>query len=57
MIGDRWKDVACGAAAGCTTVFVDYAYAEQFQGPSPSHVCRSVASGLDYILKRANSTA
>jgi len=28
MIGDRWRDVACGKAAGCRTIFIDYAYDE-----------------------------
>jgi D-glycero-D-manno-heptose 1,7-bisphosphate phosphatase len=29
MIGDRWRDVACGLAAGCKTIFIDYGYSEQ----------------------------
>jgi len=28
MIGDRWRDVDCGHAAGCTTIFIDHGYAE-----------------------------
>lgn len=28
MVGDRWRDVDCGCAAGCTTIFIDYGYAE-----------------------------
>jgi D-glycero-D-manno-heptose 1,7-bisphosphate phosphatase len=28
MVGDRWRDVDCGVAAGCTTIFIDYGYAE-----------------------------
>lgn len=28
MIGDRWRDVDCGHAAGCRTVFLDYGYDE-----------------------------
>lgn len=28
MIGDRWKDVRCGQAAGCRTIFIDRHYAE-----------------------------
>jgi len=52
MIGDRWKDIACGAAAGCTTVFVDYRYAEPYQGSAPSHVSATAAGALDYILSK-----
>jgi D-glycero-D-manno-heptose 1,7-bisphosphate phosphatase len=28
MVGDRWRDVDAGRAAGCRTVFVDYGYSE-----------------------------
>jgi D-glycero-D-manno-heptose 1,7-bisphosphate phosphatase len=52
MVGDRWKDVSCGAAAGCTTVFVDYGYSESFEGPAASHVSASAAEAFDYILSR-----
>jgi D-glycero-D-manno-heptose 1,7-bisphosphate phosphatase len=52
MIGDRWKDVACGAAAGCTSVFVDYGYAESYQGPAPAHVSATAAEALDYVLTK-----
>ncbi len=29
MIGDRWRDIGAGRAAGCRTIFVDRGYAEQ----------------------------
>ncbi|MEO8702109.1 MAG: HAD family hydrolase [Kofleriaceae bacterium] len=29
MVGDRWRDIEAGAAAGCRTVFVDCGYAER----------------------------
>lgn len=28
MVGDRWRDIDCGYAAGCKTVFIDRGYAE-----------------------------
>jgi D-glycero-D-manno-heptose 1,7-bisphosphate phosphatase len=28
MIGDRWRDIAAGQAAGCQTFFIDYSYVE-----------------------------
>ena len=28
MVGDRWRDIDCGHAAGCTTIFIDYGYRE-----------------------------
>jgi D-glycero-D-manno-heptose 1,7-bisphosphate phosphatase len=33
MVGDRWRDIDCGAAAGCKTIFIDYQYAEQLRQP------------------------
>lgn len=28
MVGDRWRDIDCGYAAGCKTIFIDYGYDE-----------------------------
>ncbi len=28
MVGDRWRDIDCGNAAGCTTIFIDHHYNE-----------------------------
>lgn len=40
MVGDRWRDVAAGHAAGCKTFFVDAGYAER----QPENVDFRVAS-------------
>lgn len=29
MVGDRWRDVDAGIAAGCKTIFIDYGYDEK----------------------------
>jgi transaldolase len=29
IVGDRWRDVAAGIAAGCKTIFIDYGYDEK----------------------------
>lgn len=29
MVGDRWKDISAGKAAGCKTIFIDYGYLEK----------------------------
>jgi D-glycero-D-manno-heptose 1,7-bisphosphate phosphatase len=40
MVGDRWRDIDCGHAAGCRTILIDYGYAEalrqlpDFRAPS-----------------------
>ena len=31
MVGDRWRDIDCGYAAGCTTIFIDYGYDEELK--------------------------
>jgi D-glycero-D-manno-heptose 1,7-bisphosphate phosphatase len=31
MIGDRWRDVDCGQAAGCKTIFIDRGYSESLR--------------------------
>lgn len=49
MIGDRWRDVAAGRAAGCRTVLVDYGYDE----PRPDHpdvVVHSLVEAVPAIL-------
>jgi D-glycero-D-manno-heptose 1,7-bisphosphate phosphatase len=28
MVGDRWRDISAGQAAGCQTFFIDYSYSE-----------------------------
>lgn len=50
MIGDRWRDVAAGRAAGCKTLFVDYGYKQD--GPNePDHVVASLPEASDIILR------
>jgi len=29
MVGDRWRDIAAGQAAGCKNLFIDYSYLEK----------------------------
>jgi len=40
MVGDRWRDIAAGKAAGCHTYFIDYQYRE----PRPENPDAVVAS-------------
>ena len=37
MIGDRWRDIECGRAAGCLTIWIDRGYDEALPHP-PDHV-------------------
>jgi len=49
MVGDRWKDVAAGQAAGCTSFFVDYGYSEKRPDP-PYITVKSLAEAGGRIL-------
>jgi D-glycero-D-manno-heptose 1,7-bisphosphate phosphatase len=49
MVGDRWRDVSAGKAAGCTTIFVDYGYAER-QVDAPDFVVTSLDEAVKIIL-------
>jgi D-glycero-D-manno-heptose 1,7-bisphosphate phosphatase len=31
MVGDRWRDIDCGYAAGCRTIFIDWGYDEKLR--------------------------
>jgi len=50
MVGDRWRDVEAGQAAGCRTVFVDHGYDER-QPVGPDAVVTSLAAAVPVILE------
>ena len=49
MVGDRWRDIDCGAAAGRRTVFIDLDHAEELRA-KPDFVVRDLAAAADVIL-------
>lgn len=49
MVGDRWRDVSAGKAAGCITVFIDYGYAEELRDP-PDYTVGSFEEACQIIL-------
>lgn len=51
MVGDRWRDVAAGKAAGCYTFFIDYEYQEQ-RADNPDAVVASLAEASRLILQQ-----
>lgn len=55
MVGDRWRDIDCGHAAGCTTLLVDYGYAEQLRCP-PDFRVKNLAEAADQILRICDAT-
>lgn len=52
MVGDRWRDIDCGHAAGCRTIFIDYGYAEPLR-QKPHFSAGNLRAAGDIIL--ANS--
>jgi len=56
VVGDRWRDVAAGRAAGCTTFFVDYGY-KQDQPNVPDTVVKSLPEAAALILGENSPSA
>ncbi len=50
MVGDRWRDVGAGKAAGCQTFFIDYKYQEQ-SIESPDAIVASLEEASRQILQ------
>jgi D-glycero-D-manno-heptose 1,7-bisphosphate phosphatase len=50
LVGDRWRDVQAGRAAGCRTIFVDYGY-PQDQPATADKVVKSLVEAADLILE------
>jgi len=55
MVGDRWRDVDCGHAAGCKTVFIDRGYAEALK-QAPNFSAGNLAAAADIILRESKHT-
>jgi D-glycero-D-manno-heptose 1,7-bisphosphate phosphatase len=51
MIGDRWRDVDCGARAGCRTIFIDWGYDEPLR-TRPDFNVRTFPEAAGIILAR-----
>jgi D-glycero-D-manno-heptose 1,7-bisphosphate phosphatase len=56
MIGDRWRDISAGHAAGCRTILIDYGYAEEFPDP-PDFTVRSLSEAAEIVLRIDKSSA
>lgn len=49
MVGDRWRDIDCGHAAGCRTVLIDYNYDEPLK-QQPDFRAKSLLEAAELIL-------
>jgi D-glycero-D-manno-heptose 1,7-bisphosphate phosphatase len=50
LVGDRWRDVDCGHAAGCRTIFIDRNYSEALKQP-PNWSVQSFGQAVEAILR------
>jgi D-glycero-D-manno-heptose 1,7-bisphosphate phosphatase len=50
LIGDRWRDIDCGRAAGVRTVWIDRGYAERGPEQPADFRCGSIAEAVEWIL-------
>jgi D-glycero-D-manno-heptose 1,7-bisphosphate phosphatase len=55
MVGDRWRDIDCGHAAGCRTVFIDRHYVEKLN-EQPDFSAGNLAEAADIILRESKKT-
>jgi D-glycero-D-manno-heptose 1,7-bisphosphate phosphatase len=51
MIGDRWRDIDAGAAAGCRTIWIDRGYDEPASAHMPDAQVDSLPGAADWILE------
>jgi D-glycero-D-manno-heptose 1,7-bisphosphate phosphatase len=49
MVGDRWRDIDCGHAAGCRTIFIDRGYAEALK-QQPDCRAKDLLEAAEIIL-------
>jgi D-glycero-D-manno-heptose 1,7-bisphosphate phosphatase len=54
MVGDRWRDIDCGQAAGCRTIFIDHGYAEELR-QKPHFSAGNLAEAADIILRESKN--
>jgi len=53
MVGDRWRDIDAGHAAGCRTVWLDQHYQERGPTASPDARVTSLADAVDWIVRNS----
>lgn len=49
VIGDRWRDIDAGNAAGCRTIWIDHGYDERPPASPPSARVNSLTEAVEYI--------
>jgi D-glycero-D-manno-heptose 1,7-bisphosphate phosphatase len=49
MIGDRWRDIEAGKAAGCRTIFVDHHYTNEPRPKAPDFTVGSLLEAVPFV--------
>lgn len=52
LVGDRWRDIEAGFAAGCKTVWIDAGYAERGPSRPPDATVATLTEAIDWIAKQ-----
>jgi D-sedoheptulose 7-phosphate isomerase len=51
FVGDRWRDIDAGHAAGCRTVLIDHGYRERKPARPAEATVRSLREAVDWIVR------
>ena len=54
LIGDRWRDIDCGANAGVRTILIDRNYQERPPDHAPDFIALSLSAAADWIVGEAS---
>jgi D-glycero-D-manno-heptose 1,7-bisphosphate phosphatase len=49
IVGDRWRDIEAGIAAGCKTIFLDHGYSERNPAAQADYVCKTLFQAVAWI--------
>jgi D-glycero-D-manno-heptose 1,7-bisphosphate phosphatase len=50
LVGDRWRDIDAGAAAGCQTILIDRGYQERAPSNAPDKTFSTTAEAIESLL-------
>lgn len=57
LVGDRWRDIEAGQAAGCTCVWIDYGYRERGPSAPPAARVKTLEEAVEWILGQLRTGA
>jgi D-glycero-D-manno-heptose 1,7-bisphosphate phosphatase len=55
LIGDRWRDVDAGQAAGCRTIWIDRGYRERRPAHAPDARVGLLGEAVEWIVRQIDS--